>query len=121
MVAEPSPTDQFLGKGDGQQTDFQLLKHYGESAAEAQQRRITRPDPDSVQIAVDGQPVAGWTLGPGGVVMFDSPPVAGSDLTAGFLFDVPVRFASDQLTVNHATFLAGDIPEVLLVEVRELS
>lgn len=121
MVAEPSPTDQFLGKGDGQQTDFQLLKHYGESAAEAQQRRITRPDPNSVQIAVDGQPVAGWTLGPGGVVMFDSPPVVGSDLTAGFLFDVPVRFASDQLTVNHATFLAGDIPEVLLVEVRELS
>ncbi|MDM8010288.1 MAG: DUF2460 domain-containing protein [Parasphingorhabdus sp.] len=121
VVAEPTPTDQFLGKGDGQQTDFQLLKHYGEPSAEMQQRRITRPDPDSVQIAVDGQPVAGWALGPGGVVMFDSPPVAGSDITAGFLFDVPVRFASDQLTVNHATFLAGDIPEVLLVEVRELS
>jgi len=121
MVADPTPTDQFLGKGDGQQTDFQLLKHYGEPAGEAQQRRITRPDPDSVAIAVDGQPVAGWALGPGGVVMFDSPPVAGSDITAGFLFDVPVRFASDQLTVNHATFLAGDIPEVLLVEVREPS
>ena len=121
MVAEPTPNDQFLGEGDGQQTEFQLVKSYGEPAGEAQQRRITRPDPDSVQIAVDGQPVAGWTLGPGGVVMFESPPVAGSAITAGFRFDVPVRFASDRLTVNHATFLAGDIPEVLLVEVREPS
>ena len=110
-----------LGEGDGQQTEFPLVKYYGEPGGAAQQRRITRPDPDSLAIAIGGQPVAGWTLGPGGVVLFDSPPGAGSDITAGFLFDVPVRFASDQLTVNHATFRAGDIPEVLLVEVRDPS
>ena len=121
MVAAPTATDQLLGEGDGQQTEFPLVKYYGEPGGAAQQRRITRPDPDSLAIAIGGQPVAGWTLGPGGVVLFDSPPGAGSDITAGFLFDVPVRFASDQLTVNHATFLAGDIPEVLLVEVRDPS
>ncbi|WP_323799576.1 phage major capsid protein [Parasphingorhabdus sp.] len=60
-------------------------------------------------------------IAPTGIVAFDSPPADGSAITAGFLFDVPVRFASDQLTVSHATFLAGDIPEVLLVEVREPS
>jgi uncharacterized protein (TIGR02217 family) len=119
MVAEPMPTDQFLGKGDGQQTEFPLVKHYGEPAGEAQQRQITRPDPDSVAIAIDGQATLDWTLLPGGIVAFDSPPPADSAITAGFRFDVPVRFASDRLTVNHATFLAGDIPEVLLVEVRE--
>ncbi len=121
MVGAPAASDQLLGEGDGQQTEFQLLKNYGEIAGDAQQRRITRPDPNSVQIAVDGQPVADWALGPGGVIMFDSPPAVGSAISAGFLFDVPVRFASDQLMVNHATFLAGDIPEVLLVEVREAS
>ena len=63
----------------------------------------------------------GWTLAPDGMVEFETPPASGGDITAGYLFDVPVRFASDQLTVSHATFLAGDIPEVLLVEVRELS
>ena len=119
MVAEPMPTDQLLGKGDGQQTEFSLVKHYGELAGEAQQRRITRPDPGSLAIAIDGQVIPDWTLLPGGIVAFDSPPPADGAVTAGFRFDVPVRFASDRLTVNHATFLAGDIPEVLLVEVRE--
>jgi len=121
MVGEPVPTDQLLGTGDGQRTEFQLVKSYGDIAGEPQKRRITRPDPDMLQIAVDGQLAVGWSLGVAGTVVFDNPPAVGSAITAGFLFDVPVRFASDQLTVNHATFLAGDIPEVLLVEVREPS
>ncbi|WP_417593464.1 DUF2460 domain-containing protein [Parasphingorhabdus sp.] len=119
MVGEPTPTDQFLGEGDGQRTMFQLVKNYGDPADEPQQRRITRPNPEALQVAVDGQLTGGWSLSPTGAIAFDSPPAEGSDITAGFLFDVPVRFESDHLTVNHATFLAGDIPEVLLVEVRE--
>jgi len=121
MVGVPTPTDQLLGSGDGQQTAFPLVKSYGDAEGEPQIRRITRPDPAMLHVAVDGQVTAGWSLGPAGIVIFDSPPVADSAITAGFLFDVPVRFASDRLTVNHATFLAGDIPEVLLVEVREPS
>ncbi|MEO9599628.1 DUF2460 domain-containing protein [Parasphingorhabdus sp.] len=121
MVGEPAPTDQHLGKGDGQQTAFKLVKNYGGPVEEAQQRRITRPDPDTLEIAIDGQLESNWSLGPAGMIAFDTPPAEDSDITAGFLFDVPVRFASDQLHVNHATFLAGDIPEVLLLEVREPS
>ena len=119
MVAAPTPTDQLLGTGDGQQIRYRLIKNYGDVAGEPQQRWITRPDPDSLQLAIDGQLVGNWSLGETGMVVFDNPPAEGSDITAGFLFDVPVRFASDQLMVNHATFLAGDIPEVLLIEVRE--
>ena len=121
MVGEPTPTDQFLGQGDGQQTAFPLVKSYGDPGEDPQQRMITRPDPDSLKVAVDGQLIGSWSLGPMGMVVFDAPPADGSVVTAGFLFDVPVRFASDQLSVSHATFLAGDIPEVLLVEVREPS
>lgn len=121
MVGEPTPTDQLLGKGDGQKTEFQLVKNYGDPTDEPQQRRITRPDPETLQIAVNGQIAGGWSLGQAGTVHFDSPPAEDSYITAGFMFDVPVRFESDQLTVSHATFLAGDIPEMLLVEVREPS
>ena len=121
MVGEPTPNDQFLGKGDGQQTRFQLVKNYGDLVDEAQKRQVTRPDAASLLVAIDGQPNGDWILGETGMVIFDTAPAEGSDVTAGFLFDVPVRFASDQLTVSHATFLAGDIPEVLLVEVREPS
>lgn len=121
MVGVPTPIDQYLGKGNGQRTEYQLVKNYGDPADEPQQRRITRPDPETVQVAVNGQLAGGWSLGPAGGIVFDSPPADDSDITAGFLFDVPVRFESDRLTVSHATFLAGDIPEVLLVEVREPS
>ena len=121
MVEAPTPADQLLGQGDGQQTEYQLIKSYGDLDGEPQQRLITRPDPESLQVAIDGQSSGGWSLGPTGLVTFDSPPAEGSDITAGFLFDVPVRFASDRLSVNHATFLAGDIPEVLLIEIRERS
>jgi uncharacterized protein (TIGR02217 family) len=40
-------------------------------------------------------------------------------VSAGFLFDVPVRFAEDRIEVNRATFLAGEAPSVPLIEVRE--
>ncbi|WP_321327072.1 DUF2460 domain-containing protein [uncultured Parasphingorhabdus sp.] len=121
MVGAPWLTDQYLGKGDGQRTEYQLVKNYGDPADEPQQRLITRPDPETVLVAVNGEPAAGWSLGPAGIIIFDSPPAEESDITAGFLFDVPVRFESDRLSVSHATFLAGDIPEVLLVEVWEPS
>ncbi|MEO9634136.1 MAG: DUF2460 domain-containing protein [Parasphingorhabdus sp.] len=119
MVGEPTPNDQLLGIGDGQKTEFSLVKGYGDPAGEPQLRRITRPDSASLQIAIDGQVTGHWTLGPAGVIAFDTPPSQGSDITAGFRFDVPVRFSSDQLQMNQATFQAGEIPEILLVEVRE--
>jgi len=40
-------------------------------------------------------------------------------VTAGFLFDTPVRFSDDRLEINRATFLAGEAPSVPLVEIRE--
>jgi uncharacterized protein (TIGR02217 family) len=54
-----------------------------------------------------------------GEVLFDEAPAAGAAITAGFLFDVPVRFADDRIEVNRATFLAGEAPSVPLIEIRE--
>ncbi len=110
-----SATDQRLGEGDGGRTRFALVKDYGEGAA----RRITRPVAGTVRVALDGAPVAGWTLEGGGEVLFAVAPPAGAVVTAGYAFDVPVRFASDRLEVARATALAGEIASVPLVEVRE--
>jgi uncharacterized protein (TIGR02217 family) len=46
-------------------------------------------------------------------------PGMGEVVTAGFQFDVPVRFDTDALTINLAAFEAGEIPEIAVVEVRE--
>ena len=119
MTGVPGPGDQVLGVGDGVQTRFELVKRYGDGA-DAQVRRITRPEGGTVRVAVGGvEVVAGWTVAAFGVVEFDVAPVVGAEVTAGFRFDVPVRFAEDRLDVSLATFRAGELPSVGLVEVRE--
>ncbi len=115
MAGEPEPYDQRLGEGDGIRTEFPLVKHYG-----GQERRITRPVAGSVRVSVGGaERTGGWTLAPLGLVRFDAAPAAGSEVKAGFRFDVPVRFAEDRLAVSRATFEAGEIPSVPLIEIRE--
>jgi uncharacterized protein (TIGR02217 family) len=111
--------DQLLGIGDGVTTGFALVKRYGDGE-EVQVRRITRPDADSLRVAIDGTPLGtGWTLGGLGYVDFDQPPLPGAVITAGFEFDVPVRFAADRIDVSIAGWQAGELPSVPLVELRE--
>ena len=115
MTAAAGSSDQTLGTGDGVRTRFALVKHYGD-----EERRITRPVGGSVVVAVGGVVRAtGWSLETGGVVLFDVAPGAGAAVTAGYLFDVPVRFGEDRLEINRASFLAGAAPSVPLIEVRE--
>ena len=45
-------------------------------------------------------------------------PRSGAAVTAGFLFDVPVRFDTDYLEVDLSAFAAGAIPKIPLVEIR---
>ena len=115
MTGAPGAGDQLLGIGDGTRTAFPLVKHYG-----TQQRRITRPVAGSVRVSVGGvERVGGWSLAPMGAIRFETAPPAGADVRAGFLFDVPVRFAEDRLTFSRATFEAGEVASVPLVEIRE--
>ena len=116
---EATATDQVLGVGDGGATRFALVKHYG-GPDDVQTRRITRPLAGTVRVAVAGVAVnGGWSLGAGGHVDFEVPPVVGAVVTAGFAFDVPVRFAADRIDVSIAGWQAGEMPSVPLVEVRE--
>ena len=116
MIATPTAFDQLLGIGDGVRTGFPLVKNYGEKG---QVRQITRPQHGSVRVAIDSVPSSGWSLSEAAIVEFDTPPADGVQITAGFLFDVPVRFAEDRMEVSRATFGAGEMPSVALVEIRE--
>ena len=118
MTGQPTPTDQLLGTGDGLTATFPLVKRYGEEQ-DAQVRRITRPRAQTVSVSVSGAAASGWTLDPHGVITFTDAPATGAEIRAGFLFDVPVRFAEDRLDVTAAAFAAGEAPSVPLIEVRE--
>jgi len=112
--AAPSPVDQRIGTGDGRTRRFALVKFHGEMA-----RRITRPVAGSVRVAVGGVETTAFSLADAGYIELDDAPADGAAVTAGFRFDVPVRFAEDQLSVSRATFLAGEAASVPLVELRE--
>lgn len=118
-----SPLDRALGTGDGSTAAFALAKTYG--GAHAPYRRpIVKPVDGSVRVAVAGtevgegtaficDPVTGTvTFLPGYV------PASGAAVTAGFLFDVPVRFDTDYLEVDLAAFVAGAIPKIPLIEIK---
>lgn len=117
--AEPGPEDQSLGIGDGVTTVFQLTKTYG-GAFGGHERVITKPVADSVRIAFSGVEVGGGFAvnSTTGEVTFEVAPAAGVQITCGFLFDVPVRFETDQLSVDLSAFNAGHYPAIALYEIR---
>jgi uncharacterized protein (TIGR02217 family) len=53
-----------------------------------------------------------------GIVTLAAAPEVGAEITAGFEFDVPVRFDTDRIQMSVASFRAGDVPNVPVVEVR---
>ncbi|WP_371420529.1 TIGR02217 family protein [Tardiphaga sp.] len=117
-----SPDDQGIGVGDGATASFQLMKTYGSNFA-PYQRPITKPVDGSVRIAVGGNELASsaFTCDPTtGIVTFAGGhlPAVGAAITAGFQFDVPVRFDTDYLEVDLSAFAAGAIPKIPLVEIR---
>ncbi|SLN61580.1 hypothetical protein ROG8370_02838 [Roseovarius gaetbuli] len=114
-----SATDQLIGIGDGAGNSFGLVKHYS-SGAQSWSRAIAKPVADSVRIALDGvEQMSGWSVGiTTGVVSFDTAPPPDIEITAGFAFDVPVRFDTDILDVTLDVERLGSITSIPLIEIR---
>lgn len=115
-----SATDQEIGEGDGETTAFQLVKTYG-SVHAPYNRDITKPVEGTVQVALDGVVQARELYSvdsTSGHVVFVTAPDVGANVSAGFEFDVAVRFGVDRLEFNLSTFNAGDIPSIPLLEIR---
>lgn len=115
----PDPTDQSLGAGDSATTVFQLVKRYS-SGAQSWERSIGKPVAGTVRIALGGiEQVTGWSVDTAtGLVTFTTAPATGVAITAGFEFDVPVRFDSDALDVTLDVERLGSITSIPLLEIR---
>ena len=113
------PQDQLIGEGDGATTVFQLVKRYS-SGSQSWTRVITKPVVETVRIALDSaEQTSGWTIDTTtGLVSFDTAPASGVAITAGFEFDVPVRFDSDTLDVTLDIERLGSITSIPLLEIR---
>ena len=121
--AAPTALDQPIGTGDGASAAFQLAKRYG-SAFNPWTREITKPVAGSVLIAVAGITQTAGTVytidTTTGIVTFLAGhiPALGAAITAGFEFDVPVRFDADKLEISIQGVRHGAIPSIPIVEIR---
>jgi len=101
-VGTPADTDQQIGIGNNIEDDFQLIKTYTKGGISLA-RVIKKPVPSAgVLIKVDG---IGKTEGVDytvdyttGIVTFVAPVPNTDVITAGFEFDVPCRFDTDDLS-----------------------
>lgn len=113
-----SPTDQLLGVGDGSRREFQLQKLY-EDLYGSWTRLIKKPVPGTVRAGLNGAETSAFSLNTTtGLLTLDEIPSSGVQVTAGFEFDVPVRFMNDSISVNVQIYLTGEIPDVSVIEIR---
>lgn len=119
--AAPAFNDQQIGTGDGQRRRFALSKAYI-SGSTRYDRPITKPVAGTVRAGIAGDemfPETNFTVDhASGIVTFFEPPAVGASVTAGFEFDVPVRFDTDRIMVSVSSFQAGQVPDIPVVEVR---
>ena len=116
--ADPDASDQNIGSGNGVEVAFQLTKTY-ESGGVSYVRSITKPVAGRVLVGVDGAEIINFACDyETGLVTLNDAPASGAMVTAGFEFDVPVRFDSDRIETSVASFNVGEIPSVPVVEVR---
>lgn len=114
-----TPMDQRIGTGDGSTNRFALVKRYA-SGGQIWARAIVKPATGTVRVAVNGiEQASGWTVdGETGIVTFATAPSAGMAITAGFEFDVPVRFDTDILDVTLDFERLGSITSIPLMEIQ---
>ncbi|WP_121629967.1 DUF2460 domain-containing protein [Tropicibacter alexandrii] len=115
------PGDQVIARGDGATKSFQLIKTY-RSGAQSYARPIKKPVQGTILAAVqDVEMLQGVHFEidvETGVITFVEAPLKDAEISVGFEFDVPVRFDTDRINVSVASFRAGQVPDVPVVEVR---
>lgn len=113
--------DQVIGTGDGTRRVFQLSKTYDPNGV-PYVRPVAKPVSGTVLVALAGddkvESIEFDVDLATGEITFAVPPDIGVPVTAGFEFDVPARFDTDIIQVSVASFKAGDVPRVPVVEVR---
>lgn len=113
-----SGTTENIGTGTGSQTQYTLRKQYT-SGLVTYNRPINKPVANTVSVFFNDVETTAFTLDTTtGIITFSPAPGSGVAITATYEFDVPVRFDTDQLSINMNIFDAGSIPQIPVVELR---
>ena len=117
----PAADDQLIGTGDGVTTVFQLQKTYV-SGLQSYTRPIRKPVAGSIFVAIAGdQKIESLEFTVNvetGEITFVLPPDLGTRVTAGFEFDVPVRFDTDHMAVTIESYRLHAWRQIPILELR---
>ena len=106
----------------GGETSAQLVRAYA-NGGQTFSRTVTKPVAGSVQLYLDGTPLASSVDTATGIVSFAALPGGSpqSVLTADFVFDVPVRFDTDNLEIRQVTHARDAVQSLPIVEIRDIA
>lgn len=116
-----SAFDQVLGFGDGNNKSFLLIKTY-QDGHHSYERRITKPVAKTFSAAVSGRVLeaAEYSLDAlTGILSLAVAPAPSAAVTAGFEFDVAVRFDTDFLDISFEDYGGLQISDIPLIEVLD--
>jgi uncharacterized protein (TIGR02217 family) len=107
-----SANDVEIGIGNGVTTDMNLILGNG--------RQVTHPIEESLRVAINGLEIStGFSFDQSSQkLIFDQAPASGETISAGFQFDVPVRFENEQLVATRTVNNAGEVSDITLLELR---
>ena len=112
-----SVTSQQIGTGDGEKTQFQLIKTYTTNNT-TYTRKITKPVISTIKVFLDNVETNDFSIDlTTGLITFTTAPSNNVIITANFEFDVPVRFNTDILEISMESINSGKIKDLELIEV----
>ncbi len=124
ILEYPAFDDQVIGTGNGVTAEFQLIKTYT-YGAQSTIRQIRKPDPDFTPLIgvmgsarIQGDVTYPWSWNSTtGIVTFTGTVPPSGDVTAGYQFDVPVRFSTDNLMDVYLSYKIGKA-QIPIIEIR---
>lgn len=114
-------TDQVLATATAGQTQVQIIKTYSVGIGGLDLvKNITKLVVGTVIVDLDGaDDTANWTVNHNTGLMTHAALTGGEIVSAGFEFDVPVRFAIDDWDAVLESIEINTVPEIPLIELRD--
>ncbi len=110
--------NQYIGVGNGEIKEFQLIKAYRVSDNIVYYRKITKPIISTVRVFINDIESKDFNIDlTTGLITLNTTPEIDSTIKASFEFDVPVRFENDIMEITMNSINSGNVKEIILAEI----
>lgn len=110
--------NQYIGAGNGETKEFQLIKAYRVSDNIIYYRKITKPIISTVRVFINDIESKDFNIDlTTGLITLNTVPEVNTSIKANFEFDVPVRFENDIMEITMNSINSGNVKEIILTEI----